>query len=38
MSSASSWLIDGRPPPTDHGVCAAGDPVAPEEAAIKAGL
>ena len=24
--------------PTNYGVCAAGDPAAPEEAAIKAGL
>jgi hypothetical protein len=29
----------GKPPPTDHGVCAAGaNPAAPELAAIKAGL
>jgi hypothetical protein len=29
----------GKPPPTDHGVCAGGaDPAAPEAAAIKRGL
>ena len=28
----------GKPQPTNHGVCAAGDPAAPEQAAIKAGL
>ena len=29
----------GKPPPTDHGVCAAGaNPAAPELAAIKSGL
>jgi len=28
----------GKPPPTNHGVCAAGNPAGPEQAAIKSGL
>ena len=27
-----------KPPPTNHGVCAAGNPAGPEQAAIKSGL
>jgi Vacuolar protein sorting-associated protein 62 len=36
--AADQTAVAGRPPPTDHGVCAAGDPAAPEQAAIRAGL
>jgi len=36
--AADQTAVAGKPPPTNHGVCAADDPAAPEDAAIKAGL
>jgi hypothetical protein len=36
--AADQTAAAGKPPPTNHGVCAAGDPSAPEQAAIKSGL
>jgi hypothetical protein len=39
LLAADQPVKAGKPPPTDHGVCAAGaNPAAPEQAAIKAGL
>ena len=36
--AADQTVVAGKPPPTNHGVCAADDPAAPEDAAMKAGL